>query len=493
MQSTILHYLYEYVKFNRLTSIFFIVIGGVLAFKLLPRIRLPLSKWTVFILILVLGLFLRIAWLGYSAHTPQHEWNATHMLENDRINVHAIELAQQGIWFHNMDGTPSGRRPIGYPTALALVYKIFGVDLRVAWAFNLMLYALTIFFLFGMAEKIFGEKIALITSLLFAIYPMSIYSIKLLTDEHLFLPMWYAGLFMLFLILDGRKITLDWLWLGLIFGYATMTRTHSIFMPYIAGLTFWLLKRSWKEVLGKLILVALVMQIINLPWVIRNCRAWKVPVLYATTSIPIYGSFISTATAESQGRIPRKGEPNYSPEFDAAEQSGNEGLMHQIASREMRKWIVTHPLQFVKIGSSHLLDFMCFNRKSGVWAIWHQYYPGSFDPSRPLPDNLRKALEECAFAFYYVVFFTWLFGSVVLVCHWKTLSPLTQRGLIVLAGCFMLWFLGHTVVFPDRKYRFPLEPLMLITTAYFFSILSWPQFLETWLKKRLSSKMPSSS
>ena len=81
MQSTILHYLYEYVKFNRLTSIFFIVIGGVLAFKLLPRIRLPLSKWTVFILILVLGLFLRIAWLGYSAHTPQHEWNATHILQ----------------------------------------------------------------------------------------------------------------------------------------------------------------------------------------------------------------------------------------------------------------------------------------------------------------------------------------------------------------------------------------------------------------------------
>jgi len=298
---------------------------------------------------------------------------------------------------------------------------------------------------------------------------------------------------MLFLILEERKIKLDWLWLGLIFGYATMTRTHTIFMPFIVGAAFWLLKRSWKEILGKLILVALVMQLINLPWVIRNYRAWNVPVLYTATGFFVYGAVNSTATPEGEGHVPRKGEPGYSPEFEAAERSGNEGLQHQIANREMTKWIVQHPLQFLNLGTSRLLHFMCFNRRSGVWAIWHQYYPGSFDPSRPLSQKSRKILEEYAFAFYYAAFFSWIFGSVILIRRWNTLPLLTRHGLIVLGGCFLFWFMEHTVIYPDRKYRFPLEPLMLIATAYFFYVLSWPQFLKTWFRGAFGFKAHDSS
>lgn len=484
----ILHYLYQYVKFGKFTTFFLVVIGIILVLKLVPKIRLPLSKWSLFILILALGLFLRIEWLGYSAHTPMSHWNTGHMLENDWINVQSIELAQHGTWFHGPDGLPSGRRPIGYPIFLALFYKIFGVNLMVPWVLSLALYGVTIFLLFQLAQKMFGEKIALITSLLFAIYPMSIYSIKLLTDEHLFLPVWYGGLLMLFSILEGRKIKLDWLWLGLIFGYATMIRTHTIFMPFVVGLTFWLLKRPLKEVIGKIILVALVMQLINVPWLIRNYKAWGVPVPYSATAFFVYPQVNSTAGPEGGGHIPLKGEEGYSAELDAAMKSGNEGKMHQIAGREMTKWILQHPGQFLELGTARLLDFMCFNRKSGVWAMWYQYYPGSFDPSRPLPQKLRKTLEEYAFAFYYIVFFSSLFALVILMRRWKTLSPMTRNCVWLLGACFLFWFLEHMVIYPDRKYRFPLEPLMLISTAYFFYYLSWPHFLNIWLTKVTRSK-----
>lgn len=486
--AAIQHYLFQYVKFGKFTTLFLIVLGVVLLLKLLPKIRLPLSKWSCFVLILALGLFLRIEWLGFSAHTPQSHWNPKHMLENDLINVHAIELAQQGIWFHNAEGLPSGRRPIGYPMLLALCYKVFGVNLMVAWTLNLVLYGLTILFLFMMAQKIFGEKIALITGLLFAVYPMSIYSIKLLTDEHLLLPVWYAGLFMLIQILAGRKFKLDWLWLGLIFGYATMIRTHTIFMPVVVGATFWLLKRPWKEILGKIFLVFLVMQIINIPWVIRNYKAWGIPVLYTATGSFVYSQVNSTAGPEGGGHIPREGEPGYSADFFDHAAATNEGRMHQIATREMKKWICQHPFQFLELGTARLLDFMCFNRKSGVWAIWYQYYPGSFDPARPLAPKTRKMFEEYAFVFYYAVFFAWLFGNAVLIRRWKALTPLTQHCLIVLGACFLFWFMEHMIIYPDRKYRFPLEPLMLISTAYFFYVLSWPRFLQTWFQKMLSPK-----
>ena len=474
--ATILHYLYQYVKFGKFTTFFLILIAVVLLGKHFLKWRSPFSNRTLFVAILLLGLFLRIGWLCYSSHTTLTHWSPKTQQENDLINIHAIELTQ-GIWFHDADGIPSGRRPIGYPLFLALFYKIFGPHLLVAWIVNLFLYVLTLFFLYKMSQQLFGDAVAMIASLLFAIYPMSIYSIKLITDEHLFLPLWYGGIYMLFKILDGRRIPWDWLWLGLIFGYTTMVRTHTIFMPFVVGLVFWLLKRPFREVATKIILVALVMQLINLPWAVRNYKVWKVPVLYTATSFFVYAQVNSTAGPEGGGHIPLQGEPGYSPELAAAFKSGNEGRMHQVANREMKKWIVRHPAEFLSLGTSRLLYFMNFNRQGGVWAIWYQYYPGAFDPARPLSKKMRKSIEEYAFAFYYIVFFSSLISMIVLFRRRKTLPAMTKKGLWVLAACFLFWFLEHMVIYPDRKYRFPLEPLMLITTAYFLYNLCWPRFL----------------
>ncbi len=323
----------------------------------------------------------------------------------------------------------------------------------------------------------------MITAFLFAIYPMSIYSVKLLTDEHLFLPVWYGGLYFLIRMLDGRKVPLDWLWLGLIFGYATMIRTHTIFMPFVVGLTFWLLKRPVKEVAAKLILVVVVMNLINLPWVIRNYKAWGVPVLYTATASFVYAQVNSTATPEGGGHIPREGEPGYSPELDEAMRSGNEGEVHRIANREMARWLLNHPGQFLELGISRLLDFMCFNRKSGVWAIWHQYYPGSYDLTKPLPEKLRQFLEESAFAFYYSLFFFWILGIAFLLRRWKALPAVTRNSLLLIGACFLFWFAEHMVIYPDRKYRFPLEPMMLIAASYFLLNLRCPTLIRSIVKK----------
>ena len=468
------HYLYQYLSLGKFTFFLLVVIVAVMFGKRFLKFSWPLSTRSTFLIILALGILLRIGWLCYSSHAPQSQWNPKHMPETDFINVNAIELAQRGIWFHGPEGLPDAHRPIGYPIFLALLYRIFGVHLAVAWIANLVLYALSLIFLFQITRKIFDDAVSLISAFFFAIYPMSIYSIKLLTDEHLFLPLWYGGLWLLFEILDGRRLKWDWLWLGLIFGYATMTRTHTIFMPLVVGFAYGLLKRPWSEVLGKIFLVFFVMQLMNVPWVIRNYKVWKEPVLYTATAPYVYAQLNSTANPEGGGHVPILGEPGYSPELDAAYRSGNQGKTHRLASQEMSKWIRQHPIQFLELGTARLLNFMCFNKKSGVWAIWHQYCPGSFDPARPLPKKFRKFLEDYALAFYYVVFFTWLFGCAILIRRWGTLTPLTKQCLLILGVCFLIFFAEHMLIYPDRKYRFPLEPLMLIAAAYFFRSLAWP-------------------
>ncbi|MCX5666798.1 MAG: glycosyltransferase family 39 protein [Candidatus Omnitrophica bacterium] len=393
----------------------------------------------------------------------------------------------EGKWFLNDDGTPSGHRPIGYPMLLGLCYKLFGVNKAVAYSLNMILFVISAYLVYYLAEAIFSRRIAYLATLMFSIYPISIYSIVLNTDEHLFLPVWYLGLLLLFREIQGKPSRLKLLCYGLLFGYATMTRTHSIFMPLVVGFSYILLKYSWKRVLVGAMSVLVIMQLINLPWVIRNYKAWGVPVLYTATALYVYSQLNSSATAEgSGGHIPAEGELGYSEDLAKAMEEKNEGLQHTLANREMKKWIIKHPAEFLNLGICRVLVFMGWNRK-GVWPIWFQYYDGSYDPKRPLPQAVRDVLEELAFVAYYLVFFSFIFSIFMLIRRRKKLSATTKTLLLVLGSCFIFWFAEHMIIYPDRKYRFPIEPLMIIVGAYFLEYIiftfRWSAFKPGNLKK----------
>ncbi len=424
---------------NHFTTYFILSLAVISLLKYVkPKLVIPkrLLLWAI----IVAGLLLRIGWLNVSSYEPKISWDKTHMLESDVTNVNAIELTR-GIWFHGIDGQPSGRRPIGYPMLLGLMYRIFGIHHQVIWALNLMLFAATVVLIFLMAKILFSERVALLAAFLFSVYPVSIYSVKLVTDEHLFLPLWYLGLYLLLREINGKRLGWAVVWYGIIFGYATMTRTNSIFMPFVIAFAYFLMKAPWKRIAIVFVGVFLVMQLINLPWVIRNYKVWGVPVLYTATSQYVYTYANLNATAEG-GHIPRRGEPGFSEALEKARLSGNEGLYHAAANRELSHWLLTHPGEFLLTGTGKLLIFMGWNRSGGVWPIWFQYYEGSFDPSRPLAPALKDFFEETAYTFYYCIFFSFLFSIARLGWGWKKISEAKRAGLWVLGSCFFFWFPG---------------------------------------------------
>ncbi|MBI3999559.1 MAG: glycosyltransferase family 39 protein, partial [Candidatus Omnitrophica bacterium] len=383
-------------------------------------------------MILLLGVLLRLFWLGFSSHQPRWSWETNIGLENDLINIHAVELTK-GIWFHDAEGNPSGRRPIGYPMFLGLLYKLFGMRLDVVWIAHILLFAVTLYLLFLITKIIFTERAALLAAFLFSIYPTSIYSVKLITDEHLFLPVWYLGLYFLLKELDHKLQPGRWFWYGLTFGFATTIRTHAIFMPLVVGLGYLLKQLNWRSVILNIALVAIAMQVINLPWAIRNYKVWGVPVLYTATAPAIYAQVNSTATPEGGGHIPKQGELGFSEEFERARSSGNEGLLHKIANREMTRWIIQHPGEFLAMGVARLLIFMNWNRKGGVWPIWYQYYDGAHDPKRPLVGTLREVVEEAAFASYYIILFCFLLSIAFIISRWNLFAEKNKICIVVLA------------------------------------------------------------
>lgn len=176
-------YLLEYFETNSFTLYLALFLLAVWALRFIPIPKIPVRR--AFWIILAAALLLRVGWLGFSSYEPKTGWHPTDMIESDVTNVHAIELTR-GVWFHDAQGRPSGRRPIGYPVLLGLIYRIFGVHNTAGYTLNLVLFALSLWLLFRIAQTHFGDQAAVLAAFFYAIYPMSVYSIKMMTDEHLF-------------------------------------------------------------------------------------------------------------------------------------------------------------------------------------------------------------------------------------------------------------------------------------------------------------------
>lgn len=464
----ILNQFLDYFETNHFTLWLAAALAVLFCLKFVP-FKFTISHRAAFLAVLAAGLVLRLGWIAFSSHEPETAWGARHLLESDVTNIHAIELTR-GIWFHNAEGLPSGRRPIGYPLLLGALYKIFGPHAEIGWAANVALFAATLWFLFRITELILGPRAGLVAAFLFSTYPVSIYSVKLMTDEHLFLPLWYGGLLLLVKEIRRERVP-GALWIyGVLFGFATMTRTNTIFMPAVVAFAYRLIGKSWKGAIGAFVLVFALMMAVNAPWVVRNYRAWGVPVLYTATAPFIYIQVNSTANAAGNGHIPERGEPGFSEDVERARDSGNEGLYHAACARAMREWILANPLRFGVMGIERVLIFMGWGR-GGVWPIWFQYSPESFDPARPLSQPVREFLEESAYFAYYAVFFCAVFGLVRIVYVWRVLDPAARVSLWMLGTCAVFWLLQHMIIYPDRKYRFPLEPLMMIAASFFLEKL----------------------
>lgn len=465
----VLPYLYEYVKVNKntlfLLAFYLAVFAANLAFSVLSdRWRKALKKAVNYKTVLAAAVFLTIAlhslWIYTSPYQTKADWGSS-PTDFDLINIHAVDITR-GVWFQNADGSPSGRRPIGYPMFLGLWYRLFGAHLAAAWALQVLLAVAMTILIYLIGKYTFSERVGSMAAFLFSCYPVSVYSSKLTTDEHLFLPLLYLGLFLLIRDIAASSYRLrNWVVYGAIFGYAAMTRTHAIVAPLVIASAYLAVKLNKKKILLAVVVVFAVMQLLNLPWVIRNYRAWKVPVLYTATGQFVYGQLNSSARGNGGGHIPLRGEEGFSEELDRALASGNEGMVHKTASGLMIKWCLRHPVQFTMLGMEKTLEFMGVNRR-GVWPLWFEYADGSFDRKKALSPKARKILEHAAYAHYYILFFTFIFSLFYIKKKYRVLPFYSRAAVTALSATFLLFLAEQFFIYADRKYRFPLEPIMLI-------------------------------
>jgi 4-amino-4-deoxy-L-arabinose transferase-like glycosyltransferase len=226
-----------------------------------------LHKITI-IHILLLALFLRVAWLLYAKPIPVSDFAEYKLLASNLITHHQFGYP-----------TPTAYRLPGYPIFLALFLLINTSNLWLGFI-NVLLSLLIVYFIFILANQLSRNlTIAICASFLAAIYPIYIFFSPILASEHLFTVLLYGGLILLLVDANGKKLYITRIIAGIIFGLAMLTRGEAIYyIPIIALLGILPNKKKGEDFDKKGIsnrilsscLLFIAWGFIIIPWYIRN-------------------------------------------------------------------------------------------------------------------------------------------------------------------------------------------------------------------------------
>jgi len=195
--------------------------------------------------------------------------------DSERYHRLAINVAFRGSF--SINDEPYFLRPPAYPAFLALLYRAFGANERIAVLAQIVVSVITVALLGMLTKALFGSG-AVHAMLLFAINPLSIAMCVVLMSETLFSAL-ICGALAAFLhgyLMHARNRhanAIGWFVIcGVLSGIAALCRSVAIgALPLLALLTLFVCRQcSYRaRVMQSLVLVVTALLIV-LPWMLRN-------------------------------------------------------------------------------------------------------------------------------------------------------------------------------------------------------------------------------
>lgn len=411
-------------------------------------VKISSQKWLF--LILILGFALRLAWVLWSPYSPPAAGTEDMIMIN-----HARDLVG-GKGYIGPEGAPSANRPIGYALLLAGIFKFFGENLDLVAIMNVFLILVTLWLVYMIGAAVANEFVGLLASFLVAIYPTSVFASSVVLEEHVFIPMWLAGI--LLLIFDYQKPSwFKFHWAAILFAVGAHFRTYSFAMGLVAFFMWFFLKKSYTQAFLRLLTMQTIILLVALPWAVRNYYKMGEPILYSTY---IGGTLYYSNNPTSDVRYPVNPTPEQGGDI-AFFEAKMEVERNRAGKAASWRWIKKNPSLFIQKALGRGIYLLGLSREG--WIVKDNFNSIRAGRKRP-SEKLIRMIDRIDNDFYGVIFLLTVFGLIVFL--FPRAQVLKKPGMGYLLATLIYYLSITCLTLGHRKYRFPLEPIFCIFAAY---------------------------
>ncbi|MFL6445554.1 MAG: ArnT family glycosyltransferase [Candidatus Sulfotelmatobacter sp.] len=371
------------------------------------------------------------------------DWMDPFVLEHWAFGLIARSIASgHGFGSPFADTGASALLPPVYSYVLAGIFKVFGIETKssvlAALSLNSLFSALTCIPVYLLAKPALGERVAKWAGWGWAFSPYGIYygadwawSTCLVTLE-------LACLFLFAWKLENSRRTRDWVWFGLLGGFAALTEPVTLSVVPLLGLWTvyrrYRLRLPWKLPMSAAAVAALLLMS---PWLIRNYELFH-------RFIPVRSGFGLELYIGNNGYSERwvnsSLHPNHSEaELSEYERVGEMAYMdHKL--RQAKAYIRSHPAWFAWMTLRRMVYMW-----TGYWSLDRNYLRDEpLDPPNILVNTTLTVL-----------------GFIGLGRLYKRDSSLATRFAIVLLFFPLTYYITH----PETYYLRPVDPLIVVLAA----------------------------
>ena len=390
-----------------------------------------------------IALFLRVGWIvvGHTYKFKAIDNNFGFGWEMGRIGAAIASGRGFSDPFDAATG-PTAWEPPLYPYVIAGVFHVFGIYSRasafVLLSINSIFSALTCVPIFLIAKRIFSEKVAVGAAWTWALLPYVMFWCTRWVWETSLSALLMTVILWLALTMEERDGILPWVEFGLLWGIAALNSTVLLSFLPAAGLWSWYhrAQRGKRSLIGIVVASAVFFACIT-PWLVRD---------YQT-----FGKFLFIRD-------------NFGAELRLGNGNGADGTWMQYLHPTqdvyaMRQYVAMGELPYLAMRRREALDYIEADYERFAWlCVKRSIYFWAGPPRLAQVWWLAEAKNS-------------LFLASSVLMFWGLGRSLRRRcpGAWLLFWLILLYPAIYYVVFPNQRYRHPIEPVMTVLGVYLLS------------------------
>ena len=406
------------------------------------------SHRNVFLILLICGLTLRLLAVVFF-HPP---------LISDDIDYQALAQSLAAGSGFELEGKPTAYRMPGYPLILAATYVLFGDSNLCMKLLQVLADITSCFLIFAIGKKMFSEGVGLLALGIAAFFPIQILYVSHVMTETIFTT---VLLFIVWRVLNEQNG--GWIWnalvLGAVIGIAILIRTTAVVLLPVIYLYRHSSKTRWVPNLREFALMTGMALIVVSPWIVRNYVEFHRVALTSNSGVNFWMGNHSGASGSYSFPTVENPLRSVQDDFERSDLGFALGL----------EFITSHSSEFAILLGKKFAHFFA----ADYWLMTTIEYKPVWR-SYPNAATVFAELSGWNIAIIHLPFMaTLLLGLFGLIFH----KGDDSRALFLFAGLILLWLFVHLFFYAGARYRFPIVPLFILTSAFGFHLIRTKTFL----------------